>query len=115
MGKTEKNRCDSKNQSQNPIETQPKSDKYKTEKKSTGFIATGNNFQYGLFECDKNENGWRALLASTLCPCCTAGYIAEYIGIAVSIIYYISSWTFQLIQDSLDWDKTWFWIKANPL
>ena len=80
MGKTEKNRADSKNINDQPIETQPKPDKYKTEKNSTDFISTGNDFQYGLFECDKNENALKALLLSALCPCCTAGYIAEYIG-----------------------------------
>ena len=72
-----------------PIETQPKSDKYKTEKKSTNLISTGNSFQYGLFECDKNENALKALLVSALCPWCTAGYIADYIGIESIIVRFI--------------------------
>ena len=80
MAKPEKNHRDLENQSRDPIETQPKSDIYKPEEKSAEFISTGNSFKYGLFECDKNENGWKALLASALCPCCTSGYIAEYIG-----------------------------------
>ena len=80
MGKREKSHTEPKNFDDQPIETQPKSDKYNIKKNSTDLISTGNNFQYGLFECDKNENALKALLLSALCPCCTAGYIAEYIG-----------------------------------